>query len=493
MKRALLCLLALLLFVSSLNAQTVLQHKRLGNDVEAMAYVDNGPYAGHIAILDGMQVIGFSADGRGNSQPHTLFNLSKLPLPGQPFGMGYDSDDQLFIFALNSTFGPTATFYLMDHLGNLVKTIDVPLPGDFANNTFVDGIGWIPKDAPRYPGTFVFSAEGLENHFFVADIDGNFVADIVPAVDQNSTNFEVTGLTYAHGELIAGDTDNHVWKFDLDGNITAGPVFFPDVLDVEGVAYAERSDRIAITSYNSGKLVFLDNALNRLPEERSFVAGLGLSKVTDVAWSPDSSEFVVTATSLQPTLAGVSVDLATSHTILDLGSFPIAPSRLDYLPDAHEIALFRRSPLPRGFDYVDLNGNETGFDAISTSFVPSAFTYIPTTQQYAVRRSSPASTLFILDKNNLLGSAVRSIDLAPLGVVSIRDVAYAHPEDPTGGQFLVATDNNLFLIDFNGNLIAKYDNPMHVTSLGAISSGLYAGAYAGIYTANDELFIFNLP
>ena len=105
---------------------------------------------------------------------------------------------------------------------------------------------------------------------------GEVVAKITPNIDQTFVNFYPTGLAYHDGHLFVGDLASDLYEFDLDGNIVAGPLHFSDAYDLEGVTFAERSNRVVVTSGANGKLIFLDASLERQPEERSFLAGFGL-------------------------------------------------------------------------------------------------------------------------------------------------------------------------------------------------------------------------
>lgn len=502
MKQVLVCLATLFVFLSAVMGQTELKRVRLGNEVESMAYITNGQFAGHVAIEDGMQVIGFPADGRGSAPARTLFDFSSLGFVSPPTGMGYVSDEGLFVFTEVTQNSPTATLYLSDQSGKPAGTVVVNWPAEFAeNNSYPEGITWVPKGESRYPGCFIFAAIqqfGIENSFLVVNRNGEVVAKITPNLDQFETNFFPTGLAYRNGHLLVGNIDATLYEFDLDGNVVHGPIQINGADDLEGVAVATRSNRVVLTSAANPKLIFLDEALNRLPEERSFKVGFGLSNVFDVAWSTSTSEFLVNAVGVNtsinlPQVAAINADVTAARFVRSLQDFPTSPTRLDYLPDTNDFVLYRRNAPLRGFVYSDLQGNQTEFAATPSTLVPSSFTYIPSTRQFAIRRTTPTNVLYIYDRDNLTGAPVRSIDLAPLGIASFSDVTYMHPEDPSGGQFLLNTASDFYVIDFNGNLLARYPNPMKVTGVGAISTGPYAGSFAGIYNPNNDLVIFTLP
>lgn len=505
MRRTLVCVFTFILSILitfPASAQTVLKRMRLGNMAESMSYISNGPDAGTIAIEDGMQLVGFPNDGQG--QLKTLFDFSKLGFTSQPTGFGYMSDEQLFVFTHPPTNSPTTELTLSDRNGNPAGSVIFTWPPDFADgNPYPEGIVWIPKTEPRYGGDFIFAgfqnATGVMSHFFVVDRSGNLVAEITPNVDPNNVFFYVTGLGYRNGHLIAGLTDQTLWELDLDGNVTAGPFTYGDLYDIEGVAAVTGADRIAITSNASGKLVFLDPNYIRLQDERSYKVGFGIGNVFDVAWDPATQEYLVDSQAFDPPLglpeiAAINSDWTSARQVLDLTTANASGTRIDYLADMNAFAIYHRSPpLPRAFYYYDSNGNKVGQDNMPTTYVPGGFAYIPTTQQYAIRKNTDAHTIYIYDRANLLGQPTRTIDLSSLGVTTITNLCFSHPEDPSGGQFLVVADGKLLMLDFAGHLIARFNNPPHINSARVITSGPYAGNYAGMYTANDELFIFALP
>src|SRR5215212_1274531 len=77
---------------------SVLNQARLGNNVEDLAVITNGPFAGEIAVLDGYDVRAVPVAGARRTQPHTLFDIKGLGFPGFPSGMAYLSPEKSFGF-----------------------------------------------------------------------------------------------------------------------------------------------------------------------------------------------------------------------------------------------------------------------------------------------------------------------------------------------------------------------------------------------------------
>jgi hypothetical protein len=79
---------------------------------------------------------------------------------------------------------------------------------------------------------------------------------------------------------------------------------------------------------------------------------------------------------------------------------------------------------------------------------------------------------------------VRTIDLRPLGVARQLSFAYFDPAHPSGGKFLVLDpDNDALIVDFNGNLLSRFDYKTALDvpfafGVTAVRSGPYAGAFA---------------
>lgn len=513
-RRLLVCLttlLVILLLVAPAVSQTVVKRMRLGNLVEGMAYVSSGPLAGHVVIIDGRQLIAFPAEARGQAQWRKLFDFSALGISTRPIGVGYIASERLLIFSGNviGITPPTATFYLSDHLGRPHGTISFTWPADFvAGFPYVEGVTWVPLGATRYPGCLIFAAiqrvAPFERAFFVINRQGGFVAKI-PAPPHPSGpdyDFFTTGLAYRNGHLLVGLIDNTLWELDLDGNILAGPLFFDDAWDIEGVA-ALGSGRIALTSVFNGKLIFLDSDLNRLPEERSFRIGFGLSASFAVAWNPNASQFLVHANGYEPTLdmpqiTALAADLSSAHRVVDMLPYGGTYSRMDYLPDDNLIALSKLAPLPRAIRLFNSSG------LVEEIEFPSAYrigglAYIRSTDEFAANNTYSPATIDILDRSGVVN---RTFDLsahipATSGIV---DIAHFQPTPTPGdGEFmvLVAGPYRLLQLDFSGNFITEYstaplDAPQ-LLSVKAITSGPYAGAWAGVELNNNELIIFTLP
>ncbi len=509
MKKFLLAVILVVVFfllVPGVVSQTVVQRVLLGNSVEGIAYIPTGPLANHIVIIDNNQLIAFPAEGRGNAPWRVLFNFDPLGLVPAPRGVTYIASEQLLVFTDPSR-SATTTFTLTDFRGNAKGTIVFPWPEDFVVGApYVEGAAWIPLDAPRYAGRLVFAAVQVnapyERAFFVMDRLGNQIAKIPapPHPYGPDWDFYPGGMSYRNGHLLVGLIDPTIWELDLDGNVLAGTEL-SEGGTVEGVA-ALGSGRIAVATYANGKLIFLDASLSRLPEERSFRVGLGLTGGVGIGWKPESSQFLYLSTYSQPSIglpqiAGISADGKSSQKIVDLWAYPYNFGRLDYVAPEGLIALPKRGPNPR--EILMFSGEnlvESVFLGMTQFERVAALAYVPSTNQFATRRVDFPRQVDFFNRNGTFDHAVDLTALIP-NTESIIDLAYFVPTGGGEGRLMVVAGKRLLDVTLSGELVGEYSTvPLtadYIASLKAISSGPKAGAWVGLDTHTDELLVFTLP
>jgi hypothetical protein len=422
--RKTLSVLSILFFVgiSTASAQTVVQRVRLGNLVEGMTYINEGPLAKHIVIIDGRYLTGVPAEGRGATPFSNLFDVMELGYLAPPRGVAWIETEQRFIFTDPTVGTPSTTFRLTDFRGRPKGTIVFQWPSDFVDGApYVEEIAWMPLCAPVYPGMFVFLApqtagNGLEA-LFVMDRKGNLVKEIVLNQDPNSPYYlAATGLAYRSGHLLLGNQDGNLYEIDFDGNVTSPPVFFPDATDIEGVAVLSR-DRVVITSHTDGKLIYLDTNLNRLPLERSYKVGFGLGASVEVAWDSATNEYIIYATDMEPTIAlpqlgAIPANLKSSHLYLDMAPFyGQALGRMDYFSYSHVMTMPWRSANPRRLEYFSPWGASDGptIGDGSADYRIGAFGYV--TNGFIARRVVNTMVLEFFDMNAQLTG--QQFDLSP--------------------------------------------------------------------------------
>jgi hypothetical protein len=510
MRRSLVVILLLtLVLFSSASAQTVVQRVRLGNSVEGMTYVNNGPLAKHIVIIDGETLYGVPAEARGNSPFMKLFDLNSLGYLAAPRGVGYIETEKLFIFT-DPLIGPTSTFRLTDHQGRNKGSIAFQWPDDLVGTApYVEEIAWIPLDSPRYAGKFIFIASQTADPYgfvlIVMDRNGNMVREIPLNQDPNSPYYLAgTGLAYRNGRLLLGNLDGYLFEIDLDGNITAPPVSFPDATDLEGVAVLAKG-RVAVTSHSNGKLIFLDTNLNREPQERSYKLGFGLCSPQSAAWNSVSNEYIVYANDYEPTLTlpqlgAVAADLKSEHVYFDMAQFASALlGKMDYQPLEDAVVMPWRNNIPRQLEFFRPTGAYSGpqIGDGSPNYRVVAFAHVPG-KGYIGRAVTSLTALQLFDFAAQPTGV--QFELAPVLTpgTGIIDVA---PFTNGGEQrYLVLTGENpkrLLTLDPNGVVLGSVTiTPLHsdaMQSIKYVSSGPSEGAFVAVNSSRNEMVIFTLP
>jgi hypothetical protein len=340
------------LVVPVCSAQRVLQRKRLENNTEAITAILSGPLKGNVAIMDGLDVLALSQENE-EEDAHKLFNVLALGVNSGPRGIAYIESQRQFVFD-----DPTQipTLFLSDVRGNPQGTIAVTYPGGFTPD-HVEGLASLPAEATYFPNTLVqvaitFGATSTTTRLEVIDPSGLVVAEIFPQIfasDPNPSDF-VTGLAFQFPDhLLVGTVSGLLWQIDFAGNVTAGPVTFPGVTDLEGIAQTGRN-RIAVAGYSAGKLMFVDGSLNRVAQEvQSYQIGFGLSQALGVAWDSDTGTHLVHVSGasgpIPPEVISLTRSLHSEQEVVDLTGAS-APRALAYLADEHRMQSHKRAVRP---------------------------------------------------------------------------------------------------------------------------------------------------
>ncbi len=500
-------LLVIAFAVSESRAQTVVQRKRLGNNSEAIAGIHSGPLARNIAIMDGTDVRAFSNEGLGNAPARKLFSVLGLAVNIEPRGIAYIDTQQRFVFD-----DPTQinTLFLSDNHGKAQGTINITRLGGFTPD-HVEGLVSLPPTAASFPNDLIevaisFGSTSTTSRLEVIDpSSGNVVAEIFPQVfsaDPDPFDF-ITGVGFeSPNHLLVGTVDGGLWQIDFSGNPLAGPITFSGVADLEGVAQLD-SNRIAVASYDAGKVMFLDGNLNPLVgQDRNYLIGFGLSISRGVAWNSDTGRHLVSFPGAAPVPANAAqvISLAprfgTETRVVDLTGV-VSPTALSYLPDEHRIAVAQVGCSPNCLILLyDNSGNLV--DQVPVGSGLRAMDYIPTTKQFAARSGGSPTTLLFFSR---AGALVNSIDLSATGIDAIQGIAFFNPSDPTGGEFLLlssVTTHQMFVVDFNGNLRAQFDYRgtlavVTAEDVAAITTGPLAGAFSLVSSDTSEIVVFRLP
>ncbi len=497
------CVLVASLGAATANAQMVVQRARLGNNSEAITAIHQGPLAGDIAIMDGIDVRVFTNDGLGTAPIQNLFKILGLGVASGPHGIAYNDAQQRFIF--NDALQPN-TLFLSDNQGNAQGTITVNFPAGFTPDN-VEGLVFLPRGAARFPNRIVevvnsFGPSVVSRLEVIDPGSGNVVAEILPQIFAADQGDIVTGLGFqAPNHFLVGTGHGSLWQIDFSGNPTAGP-FTPlgaGVEDLEGIAQLD-GNRIAIAGYDTGKVSFLDGDLNLLVgQDRSDLLGFGLGTARGVAWDRDTDSHLVSfrqgnsVKSAPAQVISLAPSLETEGHVVDLTGVPQAA--LAYLSNEHLIAVSE--------DFCELNCsillyNNSGnlVDRVPVRFNLLAMDFIPTRKVFVARRRSEPTTLVFFSR---AGALLNSIDLTSTGIDQIRAIAFFNPNDPTGGNFLISSSgatHQMFVIDSTGAVRAQFDYQAKLGVVGAgelaqITSGPLRGAFSLI--DSGEIVIFQLP
>jgi len=516
-------LTTLLLIGSAGVAQTALNHARLGNNIEDITFVNKGPLANHIVMLDGYEVFRLPveeerrAGGRddndgndhGNDEGHNqsvrkLFDLRHLPIQVAPRGIAYVESEKLFV--LQDPSQRTKLFFV-DRKGHLRSTRTIQYLNGF-DPVHLEGLVYLPVNSPVFPDHLVMVAwdenldcdDGQGSRLEVMTRQGQVVAEIFPDSPLRCNNFAGVGSLEPNRLLVTSLQDNTISTLDFTGHIVGPQVSAFGAIAIEGIV--QLSDgRVVTADYATGRLYYFSAGLNRRAgDDRSNTIGLSLSGPAGVAWNSDTHEhLVLTPYITTRVVAAVSQTLGSGRTIVNLTSTPFARAvRLSYLPDEHLIALAHPNS-PRAVLLFNAAGSLV--EQVVTPPPPGGslrtVEYIPTTQQFAVG-FGPAPLLRIISRT---GALVRTIDLAPTGITAVGGVAYFNSAHPSGGEFLILdsglTNDRAIITDFNGNLLSEFNyrdrlGVLNATDVAFISTGPQAGAFSLVDLDSSELVVFRL-
>ena len=494
--------LFLTLLAPLLDAQNVLLRRRLGNNSEGMTTIHAGPLNGTIAIMDGMDVIAFANGGRDSIPPRELFSVLGLPINVGPRGIAYIDDEQRFVFD-----DPTIpnTLFLTNNQGKAAGTINVTFPGGFVPDD-TEGMVWLPPTAAQFGNHILEIAASFATLPVTVTIEvidrgtGQVVAGIHPNVTLTTPLDFLVGLGFQSPDrLLVSGTDGTIWQIDFSGNVTAGPVSFPGVGDVESVSQVD-SNRIAAAGYDAGKVMFLDTNLTPLAgQDRSYLIGFGLSQSTGVAWDSDLQRHLVSFPGAAPPasseqIISLSPVLGGERRAVDTSAVA-GPNALSYLPDEHRIALSQAGCAPNCIIFLyDNSGNLV--EQVPVGIGLLAMTYIPTTKQFAGAHPGNLTTLLFFARN---GTLVNSIDLSSTGIDGIFGITFFNSATTPGGKFLLLSSpvtHQAFVINSTGTVLMQFDyktalGAVNVRDVAAIASVPPNGIFSLVSQDTSEIVIFH--
>lgn len=479
----------------------VLQRELLGRFIGDLNFVPSGPRAGHIVMLNGLEVHGIPANAKSEKAIRKLFDLRQIA--SHPTGIAYVASERLFAIADDAQFPPA--LLIVDHRGTPQPPRPIQYLGGFMPD-WVDGLAYLPPTSAQFPDHLAMVTGKLTDDFLflsriqVMRLDGQVVAEI-PVPESAGTAFGVAFLP--PDRLLVTTVFNEIWTLDFDGNSVAAPVS-TELLAAEGIV--RLADGRIVTS-EGAQLRFYDAAFNRLPQDdRDAGTPTGLVFPLSVAWNSDTHEHLVTAGTeesgfdiLSNQVAAAPLSLDARTRVVDLGSSALRRPRATYMPDEHliAVALRRRVSTPPQIALYDTHGTLVeliDISAIGGSGNPFRIAYIPPTREFVLVEGTQSSRLKILTRS---GALAREIDLASIGIDGVSAVAYFNPLHPSGGQFLIfGFTDRAHITDLGGNPISEFDfreelGLTFVAGASAITndSGRHTVAFTALESADSPRFV----
>jgi hypothetical protein len=507
----------------------IIRRSRLGNDTEDITLVSVArTRGGSVAVMDGYDVLSVPSSPPLATQPATtqiapiaaaqsvtgaqptlspikqpapkLFDVLALGVKAGPRGITYAESRQQFAF--NDPMQPTLFF--TDAQGLPKSSVDLQFPND--QPVQIEGLGYIPANAPTFPDTLVMaatfaddnSASGVQSRLAIINFNGSVLAEIVP--QGGIADLFLTGVCFKSpgSLLVSSDDDETIHEIGFKGNLIAQFPPLPNrpgLNGIEGLTQLPTGEFGAAGGFDGLLAVFTQSGATA-PQFVDYRIGLGLSLPSGLAWDSTANQFLVIAINRQgkgsPSISSVAPSLGSFETIVDVDA---TTRRLTYIPGEQLIAAAHPNN-PRG---ILLFSQAKPAGQIDTSQLgnPVVISFIPTTNEFVLVFANQRSQLSFLTRQG--GVSRKPIDLAPQGIARIATVTYFNPGHPSGGQFLVFdnTQDLAVITDFNGKKLDEFGirkafgvlNPSAVT---AITTGSDAGAFALANSENSEIVVFRL-
>ena len=507
----------------------IIRRSRLGNDTEDITLL-SAPRTrgGSVAIMDGYDVLSVPSSPPLATQPVTAQTLAtttarsvggaqptlspiKLPAPklfdvlalgvkGGPRGIAYAESRQQFAF--NDPTQPTLFF--TDARGVPQSSVDLQFPNDQPDQ--IEGLGYIPANAPAFPDTLVMattfrddnSASGVQSRLAIINFNGSVVAEIVP--QGGIADLFLTGVCFKSpgSLLVSSDDDETIHEIGFKGNLIAN---FPPLPNQPGLNGIEGLTQLPTGEFGAaggldGLLAVFTQSGATAPQFVDYRIGLGLSLTSGLAWDSTANQFLVIAVDRQrpgsPFISSVAPPLDSFQTIVNVDP---TTRRLTYIPGEQLIAAAHPNN-PRG---ILLFSQSKPAGQIDTSQFgnPVVISFIPTTNEFVLVFANQRSQLSFLSRDGAVSR--KPIDLARAGIVRIAAVTFFNPGHPSGGQFLVFdnTQGLAVITDFNGNRlddfgIKKAFGVLNPSAVATITTGSDAGAFALANSESSEIVVFRL-
>lgn len=419
--------------------------KRMGHNVEDLTSVPNGPYAGHIAAIDGYDVYVTPASGSART-PKKAFDLYRTSVTGGARGIAYIPEQEAFVFT-----NPRVPGYLLrtNSWGKELDPLTVTYPEDY-NHYHSEGLTYLPESAPKFGGKILMVGVQLDPEFevrlFVLNLEG-VVEDEIEFPDEIRQGWIASVAYDQKGGLWLSQGDNKIHHYDLDGKKLEEPVEVPDAQSLEGIA--SFNGALFVGDLFDGKLRHLDDQRQRHPEhDRVYEVGQGVTFPLALAWRNDLKEIAVQH--LAPNgfrFIGTPINLDEVHEQFVLEKDATYESSMTWLDDEGVYAVLRKSSGEVWF--VDPKGENKSTLDLSEHMPIVAIDYIPSRKQFALLTSTGdgQQELRLLSRD---GSSIGEFSLKELSGLdtgvsmasyAFRDnIVFAVAQTPEEGNEIVAFD-----------------------------------------------------
>jgi hypothetical protein len=532
MSRRLLYLTAviasLFILLSSALSQTVVSRTRIGHQSEGSAYVSTGPLTGNIVVLDGLDLYAFPlVKTRKGPVATKIFDLKQLSILGHPNGVAYIPQERLFAFT--EGLSPDKIF-LSDGAGRPQGVVTIKYLNGWMPS-HVEGIAYIPPDAPMYPDHFVTAPVNINSNdprLEVVSRDGTVDLEIFPSplpwMQEWGGSF-LGGVDYQPGGTLLCGVDNNLVEYDFFGHWINYVQF--DTGWFEGITRLPNATFAAV-GYQPGTMTMLNSQLQRTPAlDRNFLFAPGLTDWQNaIAWNSDSSRYELrlmyapVTGYLDPGFWLMPTNLSSIGRLFGIPADIPSPGQyrqMVYMPDDHLLAVVYRQN-NKEFKENDSNGNPvywpfhpdihlydnfgTRVQEIHLNFltynaranIPSQIAYIPGLRQFVYRQSNPDGTATpnILFVSRDSGQVVRTLDLTSAGITGGFGAMVYFRENGTDKLLFNLNQTRAIVTGLGGVKLLEY-NPrekLGILNSGAVSIGSTPGTFATMDAG--EFIVFQL-
>jgi hypothetical protein len=445
-------------------------HGRVGNNTEGATLVTAGPFAEHVAVLDGYDVIAVPVEGRGRTNPQKMFDIKGLGIIGNASGIVYVPSERAFLFNDN---GQPDTLLATDERGHPLPARPITYRPEVPFVFEAEGMTYLPPDSP-FPDRIARVV--FVPPFFALNIEILTRAGVVEKEIPLGSPFDTgelypPGLAYDHfsqsfvlsGEPVLASSagPGEFWRVGLDGSLRSGPILAAGGAALSLEALAElRDGRIVAADYAEGKLRAFNRDLTSDPSgERDFRIGVGVSRPGGGVYDPLTrryalSQVVAAGIFLREGVAEITSSLDSASRLFGFDGTFEPRIGIAYIPEDDAFAMGHVFG-GRGIDIFRRDGRV--LDTIDFSTIPgiprgsvSGLAYRPRTRQFAV-------TMFQFPNQVFLVSRARTLDGTlniPVGT-SIQYVSQAGQD-----RLLLWSAPTLSTYDWAGNLLAKKNLPV---------------------------------